>query len=109
MQINYISPSVQEVDALYSFISQRGIRYLLLTGVIGEALVHHDHVLLLRGQDGAPCRQQILTGRNPFDKALVKGIDKEQRVRRNGSLGAGASRSMGHFWHLTVTLTSRPS
>lgn len=58
----------------------------LLTGVVGETPVHHGHVGVLRGQSGAPCRQQLLARRNPFDERLE--TQRGQKVRKEAAPAA---------------------
>lgn len=53
---------------------------LLLTGIIGETLVHHGHVRLLCGQNCAPCRQQLVAWGNPFNEALIKEHRRRKEV-----------------------------
>lgn len=53
------------------------IERFLRTGVVGETLVHRHHVLLLRGEDGATCRQQLVARRDTFEESL-----KRRRRRR---------------------------
>lgn len=61
----------------------------LRTGVIRETLVHRRHVLLLCGENGAPCGQQLLSRRNPFKESLKR----DHRRRTEGERGVdGASR-----------------
>lgn len=61
----------------------------LHTGVIRETLVHRCHVVLLCGENGAPCGQQLLAWRNPFKESLMR----DHRRRTEGKRGVdGASR-----------------
>ena len=46
------------------------IQFSLTAGGVREALVHHGHVLLLCGQNSAPCRQKDVAGRCTFDERL---------------------------------------
>lgn len=46
------------------------IERFLRTGVVRETLVHRRHVLLLRGEDGATCRQQLVARRDTFEEGL---------------------------------------
>lgn len=59
-------------QALYYYFS------LLLTGVVGEAPVYHGHVLLLCGQNSAPCGQQLLAWRDSFNKSLMQDDRRER-------------------------------
>lgn len=51
---------------------RRLIEQFLRTRVVGETLVHRCHVLLLRGEDSAACRQQLVARRDTFEEGLRK-------------------------------------
>lgn len=67
----------------------------LTAGGVREALVHHGHVFLLCGQNGAPCGQQFVARRSTFDERLKKKSEEKREEKKKKEIKTDITEKIG--------------